>query len=117
MNYTYRKDQELPAIGVEWLDNTGTTIDFSSGWTFSLKLCASTAPSTVVATKTSGISGAASSPNVTIDWSTSDFSTLTAAGSGTIYVAHLYARRTSDNKDNVFSPADPITVTLYPAPA
>lgn len=117
MNYTYRKDQELPAIGVEWLDGDGVAIDFSSGWTFSVKICSASAASTVLATKSSGISGSASLPNITIDWSTSDFTGLTADGKGSLYVAHLYAHRTADSKDDVFSPGSPIMLTLLPAPA
>ena len=115
--YAYRKDQELPALTVAWSDANGNLIDFSSGYTFTVKIALASAPSAVLVSKTTGITGAATSPNITVDWSTTDWSTLTAAANGTLYVAHLYARRTSDTKDRVFRPGDPITFRLYPAPA
>lgn len=113
----YRADQELPSIGLQWLDRDGAIIDFSTGWTLTVKLALASAPNTIVATKSAGITGAATSPNVTIDWSTSDFTGLTPAATGTSYVAHVYARRNSDSKDRVFKPGTPIQITLYPAPA
>lgn len=117
MTYSYRADQELPAIPLTWRDSDNEIIDFSTGWTFTVKTCNASAPSTVLATKTTGITGTATAPNLTIDWSTTDFSALTAGAAGTVYVAHVYARRTADNKDRVFSPAKPISFTLLPAPA
>lgn len=115
MDYQYRKDQELPAIPVNWYDNTGTIRDFSGGWTFTAKVCNAGTPDTIALTKTSGITGAATAPNITIDWSTTDFSTLTATSTGTIYVVYLYARRTADSKDDVFPGT--LTITLRPTPA
>lgn len=115
--YIYRADQELPAIAVAWSDRDGTLIDFSTGWTFTAKIALATNPTVVLATKTTGITGAATSPNVTIDFSTSDFSALTAAAAGTLYVVHLYARRTADSKDRVFRPSAPVQFQLLPAPA
>lgn len=113
----YRADQELPALALSWLDRDRNVIDFSTGWTFTVKIAARTAPSTVLATKTTGITGSATSPNVTIDWSTSDFAALTPDATGTTYVVHVYARRNSDSKDRVFNPSSPVQITLYPAPA
>lgn len=111
--YEYMADQELPAIPVEWRDKDGALIDFSSGWTFTAKVCAANTPTTIALTKTTGITGAATSPNVLIDWTTSDFASLTPGPQ----VVHLYARRTSDSKDRVFRPAKPITFLLLTAPA
>lgn len=115
--YAYRKDQELPNVTLEWRDANGSLIDFSTGWTFTVKLALASAPSAVLVTKTTGITGAATSPNLLIDWSTTDWSTLTAAATGTTYVAHVYARRNSDSKDRVFRPDDPVLLRLLPAPA
>lgn len=113
----YRKDQELPALGLEWRDGTGALIDFSSGWTFTVMVATSAAPNTAVLTKTTGITGAATSPNVVIDWATSDFSGLTPSATGAEHVVHVTARRTADSKDRVFRPSDPVTIALYTAPA
>lgn len=111
--YEYLADQELPAIPVEWRDGTGALIDFSTGWTFTAKVCAATTPTTIALSKTNGITGAATSPNVLIDWTTTDFSALTPGA----HIVQLYARRTSDSKDRVFRPAKPITFLLLAAPA
>lgn len=113
--YTYRADQELPAMALEWLDRDGTVIDFSTDYNFTVQLTRKTQPTTVVATKTTGVTGAATSPNVLIDWSTSDFSGLTAEDNGTTYLVHVTARRTADSKDRVFSPGSPPQLVLKPA--
>ena len=115
--YAYRADQELPSIGLDWRDRDGNLIDYSTGWTFTVKFT-STEDTTIIGTpKTTGITGAATSPNVVIDWSTSDWSSLTASATGTKYKLHLYARRTADSKDDVFAPNDPPRIVLYSAPA
>ena len=113
--YAYRIGQELPSMAFEWLDRDGAVIDFSSGWTFAAKLALATDPGTIVATISSGITGAATSPNVVIDWSTTAFDALTPAAGGTVYVVHLIASRTSDSKDREFSPGNPPRMLLFPA--
>lgn len=115
MSYNYRVGQELPAMSFAWSDGAGALIDFSTGWTFTAKVCAATAPTTTLLTKSSGITGAATSPNVTVDWSTTDFADLTAAANGTPYVVHLTATRTADNKQRVFNPGQLPKFTLHPA--
>lgn len=115
MNFTYHKDQELPSISVLWEAGDGAPMQFATGWTFSLKICLTSAPFTIVATKTAGLTGADVFPNVTIDWATTDFSALTATDAGTQYTCYLYARRTADSKDAVFPGM--ITFTLKTAPA
>lgn len=100
--YTYRTDQELPTIPVDWRDNANAVVDFSSGWTFTAKLVAVNAPGTVVLSKTTGITGAATSPNIVIAPSASDWSGLTSTTTGTLYDVLLYARRTADSLDAVF---------------
>ena len=47
---------ELPDLPITWQDSAGDIIDFSTGWTFTLKL--GTAGNPAVLTKTTGISGA-----------------------------------------------------------
>jgi hypothetical protein len=110
---TLMKDQELPGDAVDWYDRAGAIIDFSTGWTFTVKICAA-GTTAVAATKTLGIVGGATIPNVTIAWSATDFTALTA---GTTYVWYLYARRTADSLDRVFRPADPPAFQLVAAPA
>ena len=71
MSWAYRKDQEAPALTLTWKDYTGAVRDFSSGYTFTAKVALATAPTTIVLSKTTGITGAATAPNITVDWSTS----------------------------------------------
>lgn len=60
-----------------WKDYAGALYNFSTGWTFSAKVVALGLNAALV-TKTSGITGAATSPNVVIDFETADFTPLTA---------------------------------------
>lgn len=115
MNFEYRKDQELPAIAVCWETGDGSLLPLATGYTLSAKICLASAPTTIVATKTSGVTGADTFPNATIEFTTSDFTSLTASADGTQYIVYLYARRDSDSKDRVYPGV--ITFTLKTAPA
>ncbi len=68
---------ERPGWNIWWLDDAGELIDFSSGYTFSLKI--GPRNGTALLTKTTGITGAAGSgveptgtPNVVVTWSTGE---------------------------------------------
>jgi hypothetical protein len=92
---TLWSDQELPSTPFVWNDRDGNLVDFSSGWTFTFEVSLN---GTIVLSKTSGITGSASSPNVTVDWAVNE---LAALGAGD-YTGRLIARRTADNKDRMF---------------
>lgn len=109
----YIQDQELPAMSFDWYDGNGALIDFSTGHTFAALVCLAST-TTALTTKITGITGTATSPNVTVDWVTADFSTLTA---GKEYVVYLRARRTSDSKDRYFRPDNLPSFTLGATPA
>ena len=112
-NVTFYNDQELPTTDLIWTKPDGTSLyDFSSGWTFSLRLARVTAPATTLLLKTTGITGASTSPNLSIAWSTSDWSGLEASTNGTKYVGAVYARRTADSYDMAAN----ISLTLKAAP-
>jgi len=117
-NITMYNDQELPSLSLAWTDDTGALIDFSAGWTFTVKLARSTAPATTLLVKTTGITGSSGSTgsNLVIDWSTTDWAGLEAAVNGSSYVVHVAARRTADSRDRYFRPASPISLTLKAAP-
>lgn len=116
--YAYRTGQALPAMGLVWSNADGTLIDFSSGWTFSVKIADATTPTTTIVTKTTGITGAATSPNITINWTSSDFNTLTASTSGVRYVVNVSATRNADSLRRDFRPnyQQPADFTLFTAP-
>lgn len=84
---------DLPDLALTWKDRSGNLIDFSSGWTFSVKV--GVVAGTALITKTTNITGAATAPNLTISWATSEVGTL-AAGS---YVVEIIATETSDSRE------------------
>lgn len=89
--------QELPDTTFDWYATPTTLVDLSAAHTYQLTVApiSNTAATTFV--KTTGFTGAATSPNLTISWSTAgELNLLTA---GTVYLAQLRARRTSDSKD------------------
>lgn len=106
MQIAVRKGAELPDRGIEWRDANGNIIDFSSGWTWQLKI-GLTADGTAAITKTTGITGAATSPNVTISFSAGELDGLTVE---TEYVCQLMA--TSGTKQRGFPD---FTLWLTPA--
>lgn len=108
---TYYNDQELPVLTLDW-SNAGE--DFSTGWTFTVRVARQTARTTTVLLKTTGITSTATT--VTIAWSTTDWSGLEASATGTDYFVYVYARRVSDSKDMEFRPEAPITLRLKAAP-
>lgn len=100
--HVYRKGLNTgPAMRLAWKDYAGNLYDFSSGWTFSAKVVAVGANAALL-TKTSGITGASTSPNVVVDWETADFTPLTASAD---YSVILTATPTS---------GDPITFERLP---
>lgn len=106
MSVSYKQGAELPDLTFEWKDSTGALIDFSSGYTFSLKL--GKPGQTATLTKTTGITGAATSPNITVAWSTSaELNTL----AGGVYTLELVATRVSDSKQRYLTDS----LTLQPA--
>ncbi len=97
MALAYILGAELPDRSFDWRDSANALIDFSGGWTFTLKV--TDLAKTTQFTKTTTITGSATSPNVTIAWATSgELGDLTAGE----YTGWLTARRTSDSKDRTF---------------
>jgi len=106
----YYSDQELPNAVFDW---SAAGEDFSTGWTFTVRLCHANAKATTLLLKTTGITSTATT--VTVAWSVTDWAGLENSISGTPYVLYLYARRTSDSKDLEFTPGKPTTLNLYTA--
>lgn len=101
---------ELPDWTFAWMDDAGDLIDFSANYTFTLRIGDS---STGILEQTTGITGAATDPNVTIAFAVGTFDSITPG----VYAAELWARRTSDSKDR-----DPLRFTVQvlaaiPSPA
>jgi len=102
---TYTQGAELPDAALTWKDSAKAIIDFSSGHTFVLKIGARGAAATI--TKSAGITGAASAPNITVTWATSAELNTLAVGS---HEADLIATRTSDSKQRVM----PLVISITP---
>lgn len=88
----YTQGVELPDFTFTWRDFDGAIIDFSSGYTFELRVL--TTPTTI---KTTGITGTAVSPNIVVSLDDNEWDTLTPG----IYEAQLWATRTSDSKERM----------------
>lgn len=91
---------ELPSKTFEWLDGSGNIIDFSTGWTFTLRVESSPTP----LVKTTGITGAATLPNITVDFAAGELDSLTPGQ----WPGTLGARRTADAKDR-----DPLRLNVW----
>jgi hypothetical protein len=92
ISVSYVQGSDLPDLALEWRQD-GALIDFSSGYTFSLKIGVPGEAASL--TKTTGITGAATSPNITIAWATSgELNTLSVG----VHAVQLAATRTADSK-------------------
>lgn len=90
----YIQGAELGNMPVTWTDENGTLLDFSSGYTFTLKI--GRRGETAIVTKTSGMTGAATDPNLTVAWATTgELNLLTDPGT---YVLQIEAKRSSDDR-------------------
>lgn len=101
----YIQGADIPDLTVTWYDQNGNLIDFSTGWTFALKI--GNPGSTALVTKTTGIAGAATDPNVTVTWATSGELNTLATGT---YAGHLKATRSSDSKERYMT----FDITILP---
>lgn len=97
MAVEYAQGSDLPDLGIVWRDTAGTLINFSSGWTFEAKVGRLGQEALFV--KTTGITGASTSPNVTIQWATSG--ELNTLASGT-YTLQLAATRAIDSRTRLY---------------
>lgn len=106
---SYVQGSDLPDLAINWYDSAGNPVDFSSGWSYQVKV----APvnSTVASfTKTTGVTGAATTPNLTISWATTGELNSLDAGS---YVVQVRATRSSDDRQR-FNP-EPIVINIREA--
>lgn len=107
MTIRYHTSAERPALEMWIQDDDGTLIDFSSGYTFELKIGAT--GSAALLTKTTGITGAVGSgteptgtPNVSVAWAAGELDITPGA-----YGLQLTA--TTGGLDRVFT--TPIRIT------
>lgn len=96
MRVEYIEGADLPDMAITWYDNNDSLIDFSSGYSFTLKI--GKPGVTALVTKTTGIGGFATAPNVVVGWSTTDELNSLSAD---VYSALLVATRTADGKERL----------------
>lgn len=89
----YTVGAELPDYELTWNDADGDLIDYSTGWTFELRV---DTPTPTV--KSTGIIGAATAPNVTVSIADGEWDDLPAPAT---FGAQLWAHRESDGRDRV----------------
>lgn len=97
MAVEYAQGSDLPDLGLVWKDTAGTLINFSDGWTFEAKIGRLGEAAQFV--KSTGITGAATSPNVLVQWATTG--ELNALDPGT-YTLQLAATRTADGRTRLY---------------
>jgi hypothetical protein len=93
----YRKGDELPNVPVYWVEKRPNQADLvynlGAGWTFTVLVGLPDEPALL--TKTSGVTGAATLPNVSIVWDEGELDVLPAD----VYVATLVATEAATGKD------------------
>lgn len=99
----YTKGHEDPAQGLTWLNGDGDVIDLSAH-TFTLKV--GTPGRDADVTKTTGIAGASTAPNVVVTWSANELDDLDAG----FHRGELTATSGGRDRDPL-----PLTVEVYAA--
>lgn len=94
----YVQGADLPDLSINWYDAQKVLIDFTTGYTFELKV--GKPGQAALVTKSSGFGASLVSPNLTVQWSTSgELNTLTPG----VYRGQLKATRTADGKSRFLS--------------
>lgn len=107
--WVYRQDQEEPAFAVDWRDHNNQVIDFSTGYSFQVKLKKGVATAAVL-TKTTGVTGSADSPNITIAWASGELNVDPGE-----YI--VFIKATSVAGDRRFMPGSEPTIIIELTPA
>jgi hypothetical protein len=89
----YYAGAERPDITLTWRDASGAIIDLATGYTFELKI--GSPGVTAEVTKTTGITGAQTAPNVTIAFLAAELDALPTGR----YSGQLRARNTATSQD------------------
>jgi hypothetical protein len=104
---TYYLGSEDPTYPTTWTNSDGVVIDFSApGWSFELRL--GHPGRDAVLTKTSGIAGAATAPNITVTWATTDLDDIDP-GTYLLQIFPTLAGRTRSPLTDLFTLAAPVT--------
>ena len=89
----YVQGSDLPDLALSWFDYSGAIIDFTSGYSFELKLGKPGSPALV--TKTTGFTALLTDPNLIVSWASTGELNSIAVGE---YRCQIRATRIADNK-------------------
>jgi hypothetical protein len=106
-DFVYMTNQEYPSITLTWKNSNDEVINFSSGYTWTVILARG---GEAAVTKTTGVVGASTAPNVTINWAAGELDI--AEGTYELVVV----ARDGANKDRVFRPGRLPTVQIVSVP-
>lgn len=93
----YVKGSELPDLAITWTDTNGAVINFETGWTFTVRI--GVEGQAAEHTKTTGIDGNATAPNVVIAWSAGELDDLAAR----VWACQITAHNEATGKDRIRS--------------
>jgi hypothetical protein len=96
--WEYVKGAALPDAAITWRDWNGALLQLATGHTFELKIATELGVAPAL-TKTAGLTGANTDPNLTVVWAISGEITTLVSG---LYVVQIVAIRTSDSKRRNF---------------
>ena len=96
MRVTYVKGSDLADLAITWQNSAGEVIDFSTGYTFAAKVGSPGTAATF--DKSTGFTGAAVAPNLTIQWAVAGELNTLPGGAHTLQVT---ATRTSDSRQRI----------------
>ena len=108
MAISYIQGAELPDVEITWRDSDDAIIDFSTGWTFIVRIGQTGQAATLE--KTTGITGDNIAPNVVIAWSNTELETVPV----NTYQMQVIARHTASGKDRKFSETFAIEAQVLP---
>ena len=106
---TFTQGSDLPDYSKAWLDGDGDLIDFATGYTFEVRV--GNAGSAALFVKSTGITGAATAPNITVQWATTgELNSITAG----VYDLQIIATRTSDSRARILNDAIQVLPAILP---
>jgi len=107
----YYADAELPSLPYHWFDGAGNIINFAAGWTFHLEFLTKRSER-LIYTKSAGITGAATLPNVTVNWASGELASIPPD----VYKTRLTATRVADGFGRIFMKDSLPEIHILPIP-
>lgn len=107
---TIYADREDPPWSVEWRDGQGVIRDFSGPYAFRVEFL-TTRTKRIFYTKTDGIAGADTSPNIVVSWAVGELADKVGK-----FKLRLVAKNTVTDRESIFRELSLPTLHVLPAP-